>query len=356
VSLRRLPLCLALLLLLAGCESIGPATLPRDRFDYSSALGESWKYQTLLNIVKLRYMDTPIFVDVAQVISAYELETTLSAGAGVGFNNVGSFLSGEARGRYRDRPTITYSPLTGDQYLRGIMTPIRPEAIFSAIPAGWPADIILFTSVASINHLNNQHFGGRRQGPADPEFIRLIELVRMLEEAGALGFRVKDGPDRSTENRLVLRRETETPALAQAVAEVKQLLRLAPDRYEFDILFGRTPRSDHEIAVQTRSLLGIMFEVSAQTDVPPQHLAEGRATPGFVDRMGDRQNVRVIQIHATQERSPFAFISIRYRDHWFWIDDRDLRSKRNFAFLMFLFSLAETGERRSLPVITIPAQ
>jgi hypothetical protein len=265
-------------------------------------------------------------------------------------------VSGGVIGRYRDRPTITYSPLTGDQYLRGIMTPIRPEAIFSAIPAGWPADVILFTSVASINHLNNQHFGGRRQGPADPEFIRLIRLIRVLEEVGALGFRVSDGPDRPPGNILFFRKETVPPAEAEAIREVKQLLGVDPDRYEFDLVFGRTPRSNREIAVQTRSLLGIMFAVSAQTDIPPQHLAEGRATAGFVDRTGDRQNIRVMHIYATKERSPFAFVSIRYRDYWFWIDDRDLRSKRNFAFLMFLFSLAETGERKALPVITIPAQ
>lgn len=52
----------AVLLLIAGCSSIGPKTIPRDRYDYSCSISESWKRQTLLNIVKLRYLDPPIFV------------------------------------------------------------------------------------------------------------------------------------------------------------------------------------------------------------------------------------------------------------------------------------------------------
>jgi len=71
---------LALLALaLGGCASVGPTVLPRDRFDYSSALSESWKSQTLLNIVKLRTMDSPIFVDVAQTVSGYQPQTSMSA-------------------------------------------------------------------------------------------------------------------------------------------------------------------------------------------------------------------------------------------------------------------------------------
>jgi hypothetical protein len=59
-------------LALAGCASLGPAKVARDRFDYVEAISDSWKRQMLLNLLKVRYADAPVFLDVTSVISSCE--------------------------------------------------------------------------------------------------------------------------------------------------------------------------------------------------------------------------------------------------------------------------------------------
>src|SRR5215218_3949085 len=145
-------------LAIAGCQPTGPATVPRDRSDYASAISESWKRQALLNIVKLRYLDPPIFVDVGQIVAGYSLETAVTAAGSFPETNAfgGNAATVGGSARFTDRPTITYTPLTGNRFIRGLMTPLKPEAVFFTIQSGWPADGVLMAAASSINGLKNQ--------------------------------------------------------------------------------------------------------------------------------------------------------------------------------------------------------
>src|SRR6201993_1202421 len=142
-------LTIALGLAVAACASIGPGTVSHDRIDYATSIGNSWKEQTLLNIVKLRYVDMPIFLEVGQVIAGYQLQSALTGSFTAGnFNSsvIGPFTAAgtaTAAGTYIDRPTVVYQPLTGVDFLKRLMTPIPPSFVLFVLQSGYSADRIM---------------------------------------------------------------------------------------------------------------------------------------------------------------------------------------------------------------------
>jgi len=183
--------CLAL----AACSSIGPKTMDRDHLDYSRSVGNNWKNQMLTNLVRLRYVDMPVFVDVGQIVAGYSLETQLSAE--IGFGN--SFTGGDAQGlkgggRFTDRPTITYMPKTGEDFLRSLLEPVEPKALLSLVLAGYSSELLFTWAVESINGLKNYSIVGTRARSADPEFIEYVQLMQELQSEAAISFEIENDP------------------------------------------------------------------------------------------------------------------------------------------------------------------
>ena len=356
---RQLPLVIVgLAAILAGCSSIGPGSVPRDRSDYSSSLGDSWKRQTLLNIIKLRYMDPPIFVDVGQIVAGYQLQMGATVGGQISSERAlqGNSLTLGGAGTYIDRPTITYVPLTGNKFIRGLMTPLSPESVFFTIQSGWPADNVLMATLASINGLKNQETSIAGVNHPDPGFLRVLQLLRKIQLSGAMSMRVQTDSQKNQTTLLTVRKTDVPPEIAECGREVRRLLNLDPDAQEFRLVFASTAANNHEVAVITRSMMQQMATMASQVEVPQEDLSQGRATPGWDVDSNNTNAVRVIQIKCSKTKPADAFVTVEYRNHWFWIDDRDLKSKRVFSFMMMLFTLADTGERENLPLITIPAQ
>jgi hypothetical protein len=349
---------LATVAISTGCRSIGPGTVAHDRFEYSSSISESWKRQTLLNIVKLRYLDPPIFVDVGQIVSGYSFETGISAGGsfpqttGLGGNT--ATVGGSAK--FTDRPTITYTPLTGNKFVKALMAPLPPDSVFFTMQSGYAADAVFFAAVGAMNGLKNQESNLAGVSPPDADFVRALELLRKIQLSGAVGMRVEQDAQKRLTTLVTFRSKNISEQTLAETCELRKLLRLNPDAMELKLVFGPTASSDMELAILTRSLLNIMNNMAAQVDVPPEHITDGRATPGFNSTSQENEIQRMMRIRSSKEKPAAPYVAVPYRDHWFWIDDRDLKSKRAFAFMMLLFTLSETSEKENLPLITIPAQ
>jgi hypothetical protein len=328
-----------------------------DRFDYSSAIADSWKQQTLLNIVKLRYMDLPVFVDVASIVSGYSMQTGVSVNGVLSSESAiqGNYVSAGGQAIYTDRPTITYVPLTGEKFLRGLITPVDPKNIFYLLQSGYAADFILGLTVESLNGVPNRSTAGGTVREATPEFVRALRLLREMQAVGGFGMRVEEDKVKGQTGVIFFRRDDVPAEVMEKAAEVRRLLKLSPDAQKFSLTYSPVRGTDNELAVNSRSMLQIMAAFASYLEVPEAHRRDRSALPGFETSAAESREMGV-RIHSGKDKPSTAFAAVRYRDHWFWVDESDWQTKRALTAVMFFFTLAETGGTEKLPLITIPAQ
>jgi hypothetical protein len=354
-------LCLALTALLpaGGCASVGARQIGPDRAAYTKALADSWKSQTLLNIVRLRYGDAPVFVDVSQIIGSYSVEHRGAFGYDyaerIPLSTFGNAFSIDAETKYIDRPTITYRPLTGSEFVKNVVTPVRPEVVLSLLQAGFPADRVMRLAAMSINGLSNRVIMASFVTPADPEFLRLLSLLRHVQQAGILGVRTERPKEKEAQGQLTailfFQEDDAPPEVLAKTREIRKLLRLAPDQREYRVTYGGVAQSDKEISIQTNSISRLLMNLASFVEVPAKDIEEGRAWSAPPPPEGGT----VIGIRSSPSRPSDAFADVNYRGRSYWIDDRDLVSKRALSLMVVLFAIAQPEPKGPGAVVTVSA-
>jgi hypothetical protein len=343
----RYSLLILLILAIGGC-SLGPQTVQRDRMDYVAAISDSLKTQMLYNLVKLRYGDMPVFMDVSSIINQYQYAGALNVGAAWTNSPSSSTTSLAGTGQYAERPTITYTPQTGDKFTRSLLTPIPPSVVVNFLQAGRSPDVMLRICVQSINGIRNQG----QTTPVDPRFERLIHLLTETQQLGGVVARSGEGKDKGSSYLIIT--NPDDPKAAAPRAEIKNILKLKPDATEFSVVYGPSPASDTQIAMVTRSVFDVMVQVALSAEVPQKDIDQGRSYPNS-PLSHDPSYKPLARIHCGKSPPQDAFIVVRYRDLWFWVDDKDLQSKRMFTTLLLMVNLAESGQPAAAPLVTIPA-
>lgn len=348
---------LAALATLGGCASMGPGSVKRDRFDYNVALTESWKRQVLLNVVKLRYVEPISFVDVGQIVAAYTLESGVTlSGTRTGYDRPGTMdnfaANSQLSAKLTDRPTITYTPLTGKTFLKSVMLPIPVQNIMQNIQSGASADIILTMSASSINGLRNEGVTTAGFRPADGRFLRVVALLRSLQLAGMLRINLHDKTGSVT---LAFPKGQLPEETAAQIAELKSLLNLDPGRASYKVVGGNGSDDPGEIVVTCYSIMQILASMSLRVDVPEEDVKAGRATPGL---QADSSRLNPLGAHIRNGASEpdNVFTSVQLRNRWFWVDDNDLNTKRLFSFILMAFTLTDESKHDAPVQLTVPAQ
>ncbi|MBS1173773.1 MAG: hypothetical protein H6R12_2603, partial [Proteobacteria bacterium] len=205
----------------------------------------------------------------------------------------------------------------------------------------------------SINGVRNARNGPDGPLPPDPAFERVAYLMRDAQASGALGIRVRPGAEGAGAVIVTIRNRNADPESVVRLQELRQTLGLRAGAEEFPLELADVPDSPDELAVQSRTLLSMLQALSLRVDVPADHIAEGRAGAGLPQAPGQSERLH-FRVTSSSTKPADAAVSVEYRNRYFYIDDRDLGSKRAFALIMMLFTLANIGPEGTMPVLTIP--
>jgi hypothetical protein len=348
-----LPLC--------GCFHLGPDRLEQDEIGYSQALGDTQNQQTLLNVVRLWYADTPSFLQTTQIISSYQLQQSVQGGLQTfpgASTNAGNYLTAGASAQFQQSPTFTLQPIIGEQFADSFIRPLSPAEVLPLIESGTPVDVLFRLGVQSVNNLQNARALGGAGNQGSPLFFLLLHDLRVLQIAGLLDAAQRNGQTDTTkkatpEEEVYLEIEpTADPNLAAIAAEARKLLGMAPNAFHAEVVYGVGTGAGGQISILTRPMLSILNQLAIQVDVPAADIADGKTTPSVGDIGIEHRPVVIVQ--SGRKAPQDAFVAIQYHQTWFWISGGDFDSKVAFSLVQILLALTQTTNA-SGAVITIPA-
>jgi hypothetical protein len=338
----------------AGCAHLGPRTLRANRFHYNQAVARSADEQMLLNLVRLRYRDNPLFLEVSSVVTHYTFGGNASAGGRIGKGSNGADVGTGIE--YTEEPTVSYTPLQGKEFVTSLLTPISIDNLFLLSQTGWSVERLLLCCVQRVNGLPNAVAAAGPTPDYVPEyadFHRAAAALRRLQIAGRLTIAErKDGR--------WLRIEPAPPPARDDpdLHELQRLLGLDPARTDYRLV-ARTDgeHAPDEIAVTPRSLLAVMFFLSQAVEPPSRDEEHGLVTVTR-DAGGhpfDWQQVvgPLMRIRSAADSPADASLAVFYRGRWFFIDDADRNSKTTFNLLAYLQAIQAGGADGEHPLLTL---
>lgn len=353
-------------LVLGGCATgVGPRAVRSERPDYNQEIVRSGDEQLLLNLVRLRYNDTPLFLELGTVVAQRNIGAALSASGNVtsSGNESANFGTGIT---YSESPTVTYTPLSGDEFATRMLTPIPMDSVMLFNQSGWGEERLLLVAVQRINNVFNARTATGPTPETRPDyevFHELAERLNRLHLAGLTGLNwemresEKEPPGRNPVFWLHSPADSNSP-LATDVAVVRRMLELEPGQEEFRLTAFPFNRQPGDVGMRCRSLLGVLCFLSCAVEVPRAHLESGVATVTR-DESGQpfdwvKVTGKVLAIHSQPSRPSDASVAVKHRGWWFCIRDDDQRSKATFSMLNLLFSLQSASAKGKSPVLTLP--
>ena len=300
-----LALSLVLTLVFTGC-AVAPKAIKKNYTTYNHTIHYNQSQQMLLNLVRLKYRETPMFLKVGAVSTSYSFD--VSGGASVGDSFGESNWGVNAGAGYSERPTVTYTPIEGDTFVKQMLAEVNLSSFVLLYRSGWP--------ITMLCHVLVERIGLRSNHPDSPTYQDFVDLVRQLQEAQDRG---------------------DLDIVAQGD---KIFMQLRDQTLEMSMVREMFPLDD----VQTRSFVDVMFYLAKNTEIPESHQSQVKSA----------QPNGWLNIRHSNNAPGDAMVFVQYNGHFYSINRSDIQSKDTFALLKLVFQM-QAGDIKSVePVLTLP--
>ncbi len=389
---------------MSGC--LGPKAVRYTRLRYNEVVRDTNDEQLLINIVRLRYADSPVFIDLPNITSQFEVAgggnylggygNQTNAPASLGFGNMS----------LRDTPTLSYHPREGREIAKALLTPLSAD-LFIVVNGGANLEQLLLFSINDINDVSNA-YRATTLLPKVPDdnatFVRGIRLLASLRDRDGteLAFGTGDESDDASDpmakstvkgrdlldaarDGYVYRAEPEErvkllkrekglylrirPPFVDSpeMQEVARIFHLTPGLSKYRIKSELNeevnqklpkPLENDTIYMNLRSVLQIMTFLSRGVCVPEEHVSSGVA-PVTLDQNGQPYDWTHVTagnflVHVQKHRPRDAEVAVPYRGYWFYIASNDVNSRATLAILEMVFALQESADKPGGPLLTLP--
>jgi hypothetical protein len=386
---------------------VGPAALQKTRIKYNESFRHTNDEQLLLNIVCLRYGDSPVFVDLPGITSQFEVSARGNFTGGHDGSGPGSTNLGLGDLFLRDAPTLSYHPREGREMARALMTPFSTDAIRIA-RAGMNLEQLMLLVFNDFNDLNNAPRANDLvpQAPDNNvEFRYMVSLFNALAQRGAIEFATEIRESNRSDpiaREAVFGRDLESAAKDELVfratgdekrlqlkkrkrelvlrvkaeerdsfemQEICRLLRIPPGRSEYTVRSeyeeeegeGKTlpaPLGEEDLVLNARSALQMATFLSKGVCVPAEHITR-RIAPTLIGPDGcpfdwTQVTAGLFRVYSSKHHPKNAEVAVSYKDYWFYIREDDAGSKSILTIVDLLFSFQMTEEAKSGPILTLP--
>lgn len=348
-------LCLTSLMV-SGCIYFGAHNLPPDRIRYNKSVVSSDLQQAVLNLVRLRYGDMPNFLSLNNIVSQYTVDTSISADLSRTTSRLSysNFMQIQPGVNFSEQPTITYTPLQGEEFVTRLMTPVDIKIAKLLLRDGWGIGRVFRTFFQRLGDMPNAVVASRPSShrlPIYQEFSHFTRILRKLQISEA----IKIESDKTLPQYRIKFTITDFSVLCpEEIQFLRRHVGVIPATPDFWITPAKL-KLPRNLVAETRTMLSIYSFLSKGVEVPESDYDVAHMIRNPNGGYFDWKMVvgGLIDIKYCRSLPKRAYIYVYYRGYYFYIDDADRSSKEGLNLLMILNGIFQGNLQSVLPVFTI---